>query len=99
MLANTPLLHGSAANRCAVAHGAGEEADNGELVIRGFEQLVQWVKGAVVTCLSAAASTPNRLARTKARAVEFAKSLTPSNRHTPCAVRGGKRHGKRHEYV
>jgi multimeric flavodoxin WrbA len=25
--------------------GGGEEADNGELVIRGFEQLVQWVKG------------------------------------------------------
>jgi multimeric flavodoxin WrbA len=25
--------------------GGGEEADNGELVIRGFEQLVRWIKG------------------------------------------------------
>ncbi len=28
--------------------GAGEEADNADLVIRGFEQLVQWVQGRMV---------------------------------------------------
>ena len=28
--------------------GAGEEADNADLVIRGFEQLVNWIRGRVV---------------------------------------------------
>lgn len=28
--------------------GGGEEADNGDLVIRGFEQLVQWIQGRMV---------------------------------------------------
>jgi len=31
-----------------VLTGAGEEADNADLVIRGFEQLVNWIKGRMV---------------------------------------------------
>lgn len=58
--------------------GAGEEADNGELVVRGFEQLVQWIKGRMMGHLFVGGCTePDALGEeVKARAVEFAKKLT-----------------------
>ncbi len=41
--ASVPRLHGKGI--ALLLTGGGEEADNAELVIRGFEQLVQWLKG------------------------------------------------------
>jgi multimeric flavodoxin WrbA len=58
--------------------GGGDEADNGELVTRGFLQLVEWVKGQMTGhwflggCTEPAAIGQD----VKIRAVEFAELLT-----------------------
>ncbi len=40
--ADAPRLHGK--GMALLLTGGGEETDNGDLVVRGFEQLVQWLK-------------------------------------------------------
>jgi multimeric flavodoxin WrbA len=57
--------------------GGGEEVDNGELVIRGFEQLVQWLKGQMVCHWFIGGCTePHAIGLdVKVRAVEFAERL------------------------
>jgi len=58
--------------------GAGPETDNADLVIRGFGQLVQWIKGRMAGHWFVAGCTePAALgAETKATAVKFAQRLT-----------------------
>jgi len=57
--------------------GGGEEADNADLVIRGFEQLVQWIKGRMLAHLFVPGCTePDALgSAVKAQAVAFATTL------------------------
>jgi multimeric flavodoxin WrbA len=57
--------------------GGGEEADNADLVIRGFEQLVQWTKGRMMGHLFIGGCTePEAIGdEVKSRAVEFASML------------------------
>lgn len=57
--------------------GGGEEADNADLVIRGFEQLVQWIKGRMAGHWFVGGCTePEAIGEDmKKRAVEFAKRL------------------------
>ena len=58
--------------------GGGEEADNADLVIRGFEQLVQWLKGQMVGHLFVGGCTdPEAIGDdVKRRATEFAGAIT-----------------------
>jgi multimeric flavodoxin WrbA len=55
--------------------GGGDEADNGDLVIRGFEQLVQWLKGRMAGHWFVGGCTqPEAIGwDVKEHAVEFAK--------------------------
>jgi multimeric flavodoxin WrbA len=57
--------------------GAGEATDNADLVIRGFEQLVQWIKGRMVGHLFVGGcAEPDALGGdVKRRAVQFAKTI------------------------
>jgi multimeric flavodoxin WrbA len=59
--------------------GGGEEADNADLVICGFEQLVHWVKGRMAGHLFVGGCTgPEAIGEDmKARIVEFVRRLTP----------------------
>ncbi len=58
--------------------GGGEGADNAELVIRGFEQLVKWIKGRMAGHWFVGGCTePETIGQDgKGRAAEFAKVLT-----------------------
>jgi multimeric flavodoxin WrbA len=58
--------------------GGGEETDNADLVIRGFEQLVHWIKGRMMAHLFIGGCTePEAIGEdVKVRAVAFAKRLT-----------------------
>jgi multimeric flavodoxin WrbA len=60
--------------------GGGEETDNADLVIRGFEQLVQWIKGRLVGHLFIGGCTePEALgADVQRRAIDFARAIGPS---------------------
>ncbi len=57
--------------------GGGEETDNADMVIRGFQHLVEYLKGRVVGHLFVAGcTTPEKIGDdVKARAVEFAMML------------------------
>lgn len=58
--------------------GAGEEADNADLVVRGFEQLVRWIKG----CMAGHLFIPGCIEPesigddVRKRAVQFATKIT-----------------------
>ena len=73
--ADVPRLHGK--GMALLLTGGGEEADNADLVIRGFEQLVQWLKGRLAGQLFVGGCTsPADIGDdVKARAVEFARVL------------------------
>lgn len=74
--AGVPRLHGK--GMALLLTGGGEEAENGELVIRGFRQLVQWLKCRpaghwfVGGCTEPGAIGPE----VKSRAAEFARAVT-----------------------
>jgi multimeric flavodoxin WrbA len=70
-----PRLHGKP--MALLLTGGGEEADNGELVIRGFHQLVQWLKGRMAGHWFVGGCTqPEAIAdETRTSAVEFARKL------------------------
>jgi multimeric flavodoxin WrbA len=74
--ANVPRLSGKPIG--LLLTGGGEEADNGNLVIRGFEQLVQWVKGRMAGQWFVGGCTePEAIGQdVKDLAVEFARGLT-----------------------
>jgi multimeric flavodoxin WrbA len=57
--------------------GGGEEADNADLVIRGFEQLVQWIKGRMAgRWFIGGCTEPEAIGQdVKVRAAEFARTL------------------------
>ena len=61
--------------------GSGEETDNADLVIRGFEQLVQWVQGRMVGHWFIGGCTePKALgADVERRAAKFAATLTAAS--------------------
>jgi multimeric flavodoxin WrbA len=64
--------------------GGGDEANNGDLVIRGFEQLVQWVKGRMAGHWFVGGCTqPEAIGQdVKDHAVEFAKVLAAAAANT-----------------
>ena len=73
--AGVPRLHGK--GMALLLTGGGEEADNADLVIRGFEQLVQWLKGRMTGQLFVGGCTvPKDIGEdVKARAIEFATAI------------------------
>ena len=73
--AGVPRLHGK--GMALLLTGGGEEADNAELVVRGFGQLVQWLKGRLAGHLFVGGCTaPKDIGDdVKVRAVEFARTL------------------------
>jgi multimeric flavodoxin WrbA len=73
--ADVPRLHGK--GMALLLTGGGEEADNGELVLAGFRQLVQYLKGRMVGHLFVPGCTaPKDIGNdVKTRAVEFARTL------------------------
>ncbi len=73
--AGVPRLHGK--GMALLLTGGGEEADNGDLVIRGFEQLVQWLKARLAGhWFVGGCALPEDIGNeVKARAVEFAGAL------------------------
>ena len=62
--------------------GGGVEANNADLVIAGFQQLVQWLKGRMAGhCFVGGCTKPEAIGEeTKARAVAFAKRLIDGTR-------------------
>jgi len=60
-----------------VLTGAGEEADNADLVIRGFEQLVNWIKGRMVGHLFVGGCTEPEaiVSDVERRAIAFAGAI------------------------
>ena len=74
--ANSPWVPGKPMG--LLLTGGGEETDNGELVIRGFEQLVEWIKGRMAGHLFVGGCTEPEAIGEEVRAVAFAfaKRLT-----------------------
>jgi multimeric flavodoxin WrbA len=62
--------------------GGGEEADNADLVIRGFEQLVKWLRARMAShCFIGGCTEPEAIGQdVKARADEFARVLVKEAR-------------------
>ena len=71
-----PRLHGKP--MALLLTGGGEEANNADMVIRGFQYLVEYLKGRMVGHLFVGGcTTPEKIWEdVKTRAVEFAKMLT-----------------------
>ena len=71
-----PRLHGK--RMALLLTGGGEEADNANLVITGFRQLVQWLKAELAGhYFVGGCTTPEAIGEdVKTRAVEFAKTVT-----------------------
>ncbi len=71
-----PRLHGKP--MAILLTGGGEEADNADMVIRGFRHLVEYLKGRMVGHLFlGGCTTPTEIGEdVKARAVEFAMMLS-----------------------
>ena len=70
-----PRLHGKP--MALLLTGGGEEADNADMVVRGFQRLVEYLKGRMVGHLFVGGcTTPEKIGDdVKARAVEFAMIL------------------------
>ncbi len=77
---DVPRLHGKPIG--LLLTGGGEEADNADLILRGFEQLVHWLKGRMAGHLFVGGcSEPEALGEeVKVRAIEFAGTLTGTDR-------------------
>jgi multimeric flavodoxin WrbA len=72
---DVPRLHDK--GMALLLTGGGEEADNGDLVVRGFVQLVEYLKARLAGHLFVGGcTTPDDLGdNTKTRAVEFARAV------------------------
>jgi multimeric flavodoxin WrbA len=75
-----PRLHGKA--MALLLTGGGDEVDNADLVIRGFEHLVHWLKGRMAGHLFVSGcAEPDAMGEdVKNRAVAFARTLTEATR-------------------
>jgi multimeric flavodoxin WrbA len=73
--AGVPRLHGKA--MALLLTGGGEEANNADLVIRGFEQLVKWLNARMAgQWFVGGCSTPDAIgADVKSQATEFARTI------------------------
>jgi multimeric flavodoxin WrbA len=73
---DVPRLHGK--GTALLLTGGGEEADNGELVVSGFRQMVEYLKGRMAGHWFVGGCTkPEAIGEdVKRRAVEFAKRLS-----------------------
>jgi len=77
---DVPRLHGKPIG--LLLTGGGEEADNADLVLRSFEQLVYWLKGRLAGHLFMGGCTePEGIGEeAKVRAIGFARRLTGAER-------------------
>jgi multimeric flavodoxin WrbA len=77
--AGVPRLHGK--GMALLLTGGGEEADNADLVVRGFEQLVQWLKARLAGhWFVGGCASPEEIGDdVKTRAVEFARAVAKAH--------------------